>query len=573
MYIVGINCLGPNTSACLLDDGRLVAMAEQERFSRIKTAPHAMPVGSIRYCLEAAGISLGDVTAIALGWDLDLFPDAYRKGAIERFPAMTRRDHLVTDQNCLLYDPHRVRDELRFALRASGVDEPVPEIIGVPHHRCHAASTFFASDLDEALIVAVDASGELNATTLWHGSGNEIRPLQNWDIPQSLGWFYASITEFLGFRAYSGEGKVMGLAPYGQGDEEIREKLHKFLWVTASGYEMDPTFIYFGPHAHRARFTDKLVELLGDPHNPRNPEYTPRELNVAYEAQRLLEEAVAQVARVGFSEVETRNLTVSGGVAMNCKMNGALARLPEVDRFFVFPGANDAGVGFGAALCVYQQMGGDPRSSGFRDAYLGPEFKNGEIRSLLDELQVSYEEPASIEDATADLLADGKFVGWHQGRMEFGARALGNRSILADPSRLDAKDRLNAQVKRREAFRPFCPSMLREEAEHWVKDVTDAAYMMVAFEAKPQMAQRAPAVVHVDGTIRPQLVDGPENPRYRSLIEALRDRTGLPIVLNTSFNVRGEPIVCTPLDSVRCYFSTGLDALALGDFLLTKRSE
>lgn len=572
MHLLGINCLGPNTSACLIEDGRLVAMAEEERFSRIKVAANAMPVGAIGFCLKQAGIRLSDVAGIALGWDLSLFPDGYRREVRELYPPMLARDELVTDQVALLYSPQRVRDELRFALRAAGVGDAVPPVIEVPHHLAHAASTFFTSGFDESLILTIDGSGELLTTALWHGKGPEIKPLREWKVPQSLGWFYAAITEFLGFRAYTGEGKVMGLAPYGSPNPAIREKLSRFVRVTPDGFEIDPTYIYFGAHAHRARFTDKLVELLGEPHLPGRGDFEPRHLDVAFEAQRLLEEAAASLVRLGFSLVPTRNLCLSGGVGMNCKMNGFLAELPEVEAFYVFPGANDGGTALGAALwSLLRDFGGDPRRCSFQNAYLGPEYSNAEIEAVLKRLKLDYDCPADMERTVAEELRQGRFVGWFQGRMEYGSRALGNRSILADPSRPEVKDRINAQVKHREGFRPFAPSVLAGLAERCVQRPTPAPYMMLAFQATEELARQAPAVVHKDNTVRPQFVTAESNPRYHRLIEGFHALSGLPCVLNTSFNIRGEPIVCTPVDAIKCFYGTGLDTLVLGDFVLRKK--
>ena len=576
MYIIGMNCLGPNTSACILKDGRLLAMAEEERFTRIKTAPNAMPVNAIKYCLEQSGISLADVSCIALGWDLTIFPKKYRREVFERFPPMTSRDILMTDQVSLSYDPERVADELRFAFRSAGVFDSIPDIVYVPHHLSHAVSTFFSSGFNESLILSLDGSGELVCTALNVGKGTDIKLLQKWEMPNSIGWFYSAITEFLGFRAYTGEGKVMGLAPYGCEDMEVRKKLERFVKVTPDGYDIDATYIYFGPHAHRGKFTDKLVELLGSPHNPECVEFSQHHMNVAYEAQRLLEKAAIHLVGCGIKKMKAKqgvsNLCIAGGVAMNCKMNGVLASLDCVDDFYVFPGANDTGIALGAALWMCQEkMKIDLKEYAFDDAYWGPSYSNDQIEKVLKEKKISYEFCPQKERDAAEELDKGKFVGWFQGRMEYGARALGNRSILADPSKKGVKDRLNKYVKYREPFRPFCPSILEEKAGEYLENVKPAPFMMLAFKAKKLLKERTGAVVHVDGTVRPQLVNNKTNSCFYKLITEFEKRSGIPVVLNTSFNIRGEPIVCSPDDAVRCFYGTGLDTLFLGDFMLRKK--
>ncbi len=571
MYILGVHMLGPNTGACILKDDKLIAMAEEERFCRVKTATDFMPVRTIKYCLNTAGITLRNVDCIVTGWDLSLYPEKYKNIAISRYPKMMRRDIILTEIMSMKCEYEKVRDELKFALRAVGIFDPIPPLKYVPHHLSHAAATYYTSSFNDSLILTVDGSGEYQSTVLWRAEGSQIEKIQEWLLPHSLGWFYAAITEFLGFRANSGEGKVMGLAPYGQEDLELRDKLRKIVSITPDGYEIDATYIYFGNHGHRARFTDKLISLLGDPHNPEKIEYSEKHKNLAYEAQRLLEEVVIHIVKTGFKKVKSRNLCVSGGVAMNCKLNGVLGALEEVDNIYVFPVANDAGTALGAALYYYYKNHGERLSiNKVTHAYWGPEYTNDEIDRILKNLKLNAEYCDLIEKRTAEELWKGKFVGWFQGRMEIGARALGNRSILANPTIEGVKDRINAEVKHREPFRPFAPTIIDEEKEKYTKSSRPEPFMIQAFVATDKLKREAPAVVHIDNTVRPQFLREETNPRYYRLIREFEKLSGVPVLLNTSFNIGEEPIVCSPEDAIRCFFGTGLDVLVLGNYFIKK---
>lgn len=570
MNVLGIFMEGPNTGACLFRDGRLTAIGEEERFIRVKRAADLFPARAVRYCLEEGGIRLRDVDCIATAWDHDKYPgymDAFMRRVPER--ALDCYAESFEGLTHTALSPELARFKIRIAMRKLDPEAACP-VRFYPHHLSHAASVHYVSGFEDSAILVLDGSGEEIATSTWHGAAADIAPLDTWYLPDSLGWFYAAITEFLGFAAYSGEGKVMGLAAYGAPAPEIAEKLRRFLVPDAERvYRLDPTFVYYGPRNHSKRFTDKLVELLGPPRQP-EAELTEGYVAIAYEAQKLLEEIAAGLARDLLRKTGSRKLCVSGGVAMNCKMNGVLSNLDGVDDVFINPASYDSGAGIGAALLAVRDLGGSPRGNVLEHAYWGPGFADDEIETALRHCGLAYRRSANVAETAADLLARGKIVGWFSGRAEFGARALGARSILANPLLPDIKDRVNARVKYREPFRPFAPSLIEEARDDYMVKAKDSPFMILAYEVKDEFKALFPGVVHVDGTVRPQTVSRRTNRPYWELIKAFGERTGHPIVLNTSFNVRGEPIVNTPLDAIRCYFSTGMDALVLGPFLLEK---
>lgn len=570
MYTLGIHCLGPNTSAALISNGTLLTIVDEERFTRIKSAPDTIPTNAIKYCLESNNITLADVSCIALGWDLPFFSDQYMSFAKENLPNMSRRDEIITQQIVLHCDEDSVKERLLFSLRAAGIKDQLPTIRYVPHHLAHAASVFFTSGLSESAILIADGSGENVTTSIWHGKDGSIAKIKDWHIPHSLGWYYAAITEFLGFKAYTGEGKVMGLAPYGNPNKELRDKLERILCKTDDGYLVDATYIYFDKHSHRARFTDKLTTMLGEPYTSNLGEYSQYYKDLAYETQALLEDVMLHLANMALQATGSTNLCVAGGLAMNCKMNGVLLEKLDIEGFHVFPGANDSGSALGAALHVANEELENPSFSKYRHSYYGPEFSNETIEATLDRLKIPYSRHDNIEHVAAGLLHDKKLIGWFQHKMEYGSRALGARSIIAAPTSADVKDKINALIKFREPFRPFAPSILREHAGKYLLNYQDSPFMMIAFYAKENLKELAPSIVHVDGSVRPQAVVREHNPRYHALISEYYKLSGVPLVLNTSFNIRGEPIVCNPVDAIKCFFGCGLDALVLGNYLVTK---
>ncbi len=570
---------GIDPAAALIEDGRVLAYVEEERLLRNKHAPNIFPLRSIESCLQQGRVGLTEIDAIVFGWDAPRYASGdmarFYEQANTRFPpdANTRR---WQQRNVGLFAPASLRRTLETQLvRYFGVrPEQVPPLYFYPHHRTHAAAAFWLSPFDEALVLTVDGSGDSDCSTIWHGKGATLEALHRIEIPHSLGWFYAAITELLGFEAYDGEYKVMGLAAYGRENLDLRARLAQVVRPGLRGfdYEVDPEYIHHGAHTYSDRFTDKLPELLGLP-----PRLGPRKLepiheDLAFEAQRLLEETVIRLVSHFQRETGLRNLCVGGGVALNVKMNSRLHRMDLFDHVWAFPIPSDSGLAIGAAIGHWVDATGQ-RPPPLEHVYLGPSFADDDIENQLQQCGLDYRKPDDLAEATADLLAAGKVIGWFQGRMEGGPRALGGRSILADPRTITARDRVNAAIKFREYWRPFCPSVTIEAAARYLKKPDAAPFMILAFEATDLAREAVPAVVHVDGTVRVQTVDAATSPRYHALLEAFERKTGQPVVLNTSFNVKGEAIVCTPRDAIRCFSATGLDALAIGAFIVEKPRE
>jgi carbamoyltransferase len=581
MKVLGLHASGPNTASCLLIDGELIAFAEEERFTRVKLATNAVPTRSAGYCLREAGLDLSDIDFITLGWANSKYP-----AEMQRFYS-ERMSHPDKDEYSKVYElislnekaPPIFGKRLQIAFRRAGYHGSIPPIRFHPHHLSHAYSVYYPSPFDEALILIIDGSGEEMATSLWIGRSDVISFDQSFELPDSLGYFYAALTEYLGFSVFTGEGKVMGLAPYGKPNLELRNKLDNLLWIDGDGYRVAPEYIYFAPRTFSLRHTDKLVDLLGAP--PRRPEseLTDWHHELAWEVQHKLESVVEHIVRAAVRRTGIRNICIAGGVAMNCKMNGFISTLDCIDGCYVIPASNDAGAAYGSALI--QSIG----VSGLRDkarrisVYSGPEFDDVEIESLLQEYKIwSYQKLGDDElfGYVADRLANGAIIGWFQSRMEVGARALGNRSILANPAFPAMKDKINREVKHRERFRPFAPAILEEHAHQYFSVKHPAHFnkfhrwMLQAATILPSAAERIPAVVHVDQSIRPQIVNAQSNPRFFELLKAFHARTDVPVLLNTSFNVRGEPIVCRPEEAIRCFFSTGLDVLVMQNIVLEK---
>jgi carbamoyltransferase len=582
MNILGLQAFYYNHATALLTDGSLRFFLEEEKINRIKAQRDGFPVESLRAALDQAGIGLEDVDEIAYPcapwpytWTLLKYGTRSVLGSLvhPRWPAeppagrisLTPDRVLVTLQFTPPFLPRLIRQNIRFG-RIPG---RIPRITYVPHHRAHAASAFLTSGWDEAAIVIIDGSGETESTTIWRGRGLAIERLEKISFPNSLGEFYAAFTEFCGFDIYSQEGKLMGLAAYGGPNAEVAEKLARVFRVEREGYRVDSRYTIDGPHSYGYAFSDALVELFGPP-RPKHGEITQRHKDIAWGAQDLLEQGAIEMVKKAVRLTGCRKACLSGGVAMNCKMNGAILHSGAVDDLYVLPASNDAGVALGAAMERSRANGVDPRFQ-LRHAYYGPEFGDDAIEKELKVVKAPYErlQPGNVE-AVVDLLTAKKVVGLYTGRNEFGARALGARSILADPRHPDMTDIVNGNVKFREKWRPFAPVILEGHEAEWFVDGRPSRYMMKAFQVRPERRERIPAVVHVDGTCRPQSITRDVNPLYFDILAAFHRRTGVPILMNTSFNVRNEPIVCRPIEALRCYMGTGMDALVIGSFLLKK---
>jgi carbamoyltransferase len=531
----GIRLGNWDAAAALVQDGTVVAAAEEERFTRVKHAPGCLPTHAIRFCLREGGIDIRDV-------DLVVFPG--------------RTYHNMRE---------RLADYFRFA------HGHAPAIELCDHHEAHAASAYHTSGFSDALVVTFDFSGDGRATSISRGAGDRLEPLAHWDFPRSLGLFYAITTQHLGFDFGEDEYKVMGLASYGRptvdlgwllrpgdGDYELAPGLLR----TTSGKEppLSPQERFYGP---------LLEERLGPPRRKGAPLEQAHQ-DFAASAQKLLETTVLSLVKPYAARAGSRNLCLAGGVAMNCVMNQQLAECGLFDAVYVPPVAGDAGLALGAALLAATARGEGARQR-LASAALGPGYSDDEIRQALDEVGARYRVVADPAEAAAEAIGRGEIVGWYQGRMEYGARALGHRSIVADPRIAEMKDRVNAVVKFREGFRPFAPSVVETSAAEYFERVYESPFMTATFTVRPDARERIPAVTHADGTARVQTVSPGSEPLYHRMITEVGKRTGIPAVLNTSFNIKGQPIVENPNQAISTFYGSGLDVLIAGSFALEKR--
>jgi carbamoyltransferase len=553
--IVGISAHFHDSACCLLRDGKVLAAAQEERFTRLKHDP-ALPKAAFRYCLAEAGLTITDIDAVAY------YEDPIKK--LDRqlwmgLPAIPP----VSAQALFRLDALRPERELREMLGFDG------DIMFVEHHEAHAASAYYFSGFSEAAILTVDAVGEWTTTSYARGTGPRLELLDQVSFPDSIGLLYSALTAYLGFDVNDAEYKVMGLAPYGEPTklEQIRS-----LIVSSEGAQFHLAHEYFDFSGGRM-FSPKLCELLGRPPRPPESDLDQFAKDVARSLQMVLEEVL--LAKVGHlhERVPTKHLCLAGGVALNCVAVERIVRQGPFAHVFVQPAASDAGGALGAAALAHVRLTGThPGIERLPHVFVGPAFTSAEIARLFRSSAATVDdfrgrEPDLVAEA-ADRLASGQVLGWFHGRMEFGPRALGNRSILADPRVEGMRDRINRLVKKREAFRPFAPAVLAERAhEHFELD-HPAPFM--AETCRVRSPFHLPAITHVDGSARVQTVEADANPRFHRLLQEFERRTACPILLNTSFNLRGEPIVCTPVDALLCFIRSDLDCLVIEDFLLDR---
>lgn len=573
-YFLGIFEGHYDPAVAIVRDGEVLAYSEEERHLRYKHAAGIYPIRALCYCLDVAGVALQGVKAVGVNWNLEAFSDGRMAEFFERMAQQYPVDEKTKGwQRSMLrnFDARRYHDHHIAHWRREFGDVDFPPLAPTAHHRVHALQAALQSPFEQSVVLTIDGSGDEHCTVVWRHTGATVEPIREITMPHSLGWVYAAFTEYLGFRAYNGEYKVMGLAAYGKPDPRLAAKLDRVVAVAEDGveYRVDPTYIHYGPRTYSERFTDKLVELFD--RRPRLPsgEITDWHENLAYAVQAKLEESAGNLVRWAIGETGIHQVTLGGGVALNVKMNSSILRLAEVDDVWAQPLCSDGGAAAGAALAAWIDATGQ-RPKPLKTLALGHEESNQAIEQALTLARLEFSRPDDICEATAGELEQGRIVGWFQGRMEAGPRALGQRSILADPRNLENRDKVNAIIKFREYWRPFCPSMAVEAAAEYFDSHTDAPWMIIAFDANEKLKRDAPAIVHIDGTSRVQLVDGQTAPRYHRLLKAFGQRTGVPVLLNTSFNVKGEPIVCTIQDALRTFWSTGLEVLAAGDFLIRK---
>ena len=577
MHILGINAYHADASAALVCDGKLVAAAEEERFNRIKHCA-GFPYQAVKYCLETAGIKPEELTHIAVARDTRANLDKKLLYAL-KIPQMAMR---------------RLAPQGKFAgikedvAKALDVDPETlsAEVNRVEHHKAHLASAFYVSGFEDAALLSVDGLGDF-ASTMWGvGRGTNMTIDGSIAFPHSLGFFYTALTQYLGFWRYGDEFKVMGLASYGQ--PEFQEEFAKI--VLLENRNGKPKFNlgldYFVHHKVGSDitwdegipvigklFSDHLEKRLGTTREA-GADVTQRHFNIAASLQARLEDSVMALLNKLYEMHGVKRVCLAGGVAYNCVANGKIFDRTPFEQVYVQAAAGDAGLAIGSAFYVQYQVLGQPRDFVMEHAYWGPEFSNEQIRTALDRIhdsgiRISEFADETIAAETAKRIADGKIVGWYQGRLEFGPRALGNRSIVVDPRRAEMKDILNSRVKHRESFRPFAPSILEDRVGEYFERSHPSPFMLMAYSVKPEKRSVIPAPTHVDGTGRLQTVNRDQNPRYWQLITEFDRLTGVPVVLNTSFN-DNEPVVCRPEEAIDCFQRTKMDVLAIGNFLVEK---
>ncbi|HPY29112.1 MAG TPA: carbamoyltransferase C-terminal domain-containing protein [Verrucomicrobiota bacterium] len=576
MIVLGLGgMVGHDPAAALVVDGRVVAAAEEERFLRDKHAKGKQAECAAQFCLQFAGLKPAAVQVVAIPFaPVSIFSPARWHFAARHWYAPDRAFTALFNGN------RRFRRNVRNVLAALdrlGVDRRKIQFIPVEHHLAHASSAYHLSGYEQAAIMSVDGVGEYCTTWFGHGRGGDIHPLKEFFAPDSLGGCYGAITEYLGFEMLDGEFKVMGMAPYG---DARRIDVSPLIQWNERGFRVNTRLVNcIGWRRHKrvgrggelkgTYFSPKLIEQWGPVRV--GDEIDDPYVHIAAAVQQQLEDILMALTRhfLGRHIARTKRLCYAGGVALNVKANQRLIQMMGPGHeLFVQPAASDAGTALGAATYAAHQLG--DRIQPMAHAYLGPEYSPDEIEAVLRKREIRYERCASITDTASELLAKGEVVAWFQGRMEFGPRALGNRSILGNPASRGVADRINAQIKYRERWRPFCPSLLDTVAPDVLQTTHPSPYMTFTFDVADHWKPRIPEVVHEDGTARPQIVTAQSNPRYYELLKKFEARTGIGVLLNTSLNRRGEPMVCSPDDALNMFFGSDLQNLALGDFLVRK---
>ena len=597
MFILGLSAYYHDSAACLLKDGEIIAAAQEERFTR-KKHDADFPQNAIKYCLKEANISANQIDNVVFYEKpfvkFERLLETYLAFAPKGFTSFAKAMPVwIKDK---LFQKTALIKKLKSTL-----DEDVnwsERLLFSEHHLSHAASAYYPSPFDSAAVLTLDGVGEWTTSSLAIGKGNDLKVLKEIHFPHSLGLLYSTFTYYTGFKVNSGEYKVMGLAPYGKPRfaKLIQEKL---ITVAEDGsFQLDMS--YFDYATGLTMTNKKFDALFGGPPRTTEAEITQREMDLAASVQKVTEDIVLKLARGIAKETGECNLCLAGGVALNCVANGILLREKVFENIWIQPAAGDAGGALGAALSTWYLHHNKERSASkerdaMKGAYLGPKFTDAEIEAELTACGATFKKFSEDEmiEEVASTLANEKVVGWMQGRMEFGPRALGGRSIIADPRSPVMQKQLNLKVKYRESFRPFAPSVLREDLSEWFELETDSPYMLLV--ANMQIKKRrvmtkeeealfgidklnvprstVPAITHVDYSARIQTVHADTNPRYHALISKFKDKTGCPLVVNTSFNVRGEPIICTPTDAFKCFMGTKMDMLAVGSYILYKEQQ
>lgn len=552
MNILGISCFYHDAAACLLQDGKITAAASEERFNRRKNSP-LFPINAVNFCLQRGGLTAGEIDYVGF------YEQPYLK--FYRVLLSHLRAYPFSFKNFLATMPDWLRERLTLPLLLKNELGYEGEVFFIKHHLSHAASAFLVSPFEEAAILTADGVGEWATMALGAGKAGQIRMIKESHFPDSLGLFYTAITTYLGFEALNGEGKVMGLAGYGE--PVYLEKLKEMVSVKPDGsLRLDQSF--FGFNKGSRMYSGKLVRALGKERAPEN-KIEQRHCDIASSLQKFTEDVLIKAANNLYRETRLDKLCLAGGLFLNCLANNKILEHTPFKEIFVQPAAGDSGGALGVASYIYHSLLGKERNYVMEDACLGPDFSRTRIRRALVNAGINFRE---MEDGdlfkyAAGLILQDKIVGWFQGQMEFGPRALGNRSLLANPCNPGMKDILNSKVKKREPFRPYAPVVLEERADEFFRIKQPSPFMLIAGSVREEKAAVIPAVTHVDKTARVQTLSRKANPRLWQLIKEFEQLTGIPLLINTSFNLRGEPIVCTPEDAVSCFKRSRMDCLIL----------
>lgn len=593
MNLLGISAHYHDSAAALISDGEIIAAAQEERFTRKKHDP-SFPGNAIRYCLQESGLSINELDAVVY-YDKPLIKferllETYLSYAPRGFQSFVMAMPVWLKEK--LYLKQVLKKEL--AAIAGGKIDELPRLLFTEHHQAHAASAFYPGPFEKAAVLCMDGVGEWATTSVWLGEGNQLTPQWEINFPHSLGMLYSAFTNYTGFKVNSGEYKLMGLAPYGE-PKYVDLILDKVVDLKEDGtFRLDMQ--YFNYCTGLTMINNKFADLFGGPARRAESEITQKEMDIASSIQAVTEEIILRLARTVQKELDVEYLCLAGGVALNCVSNGRLLREGLFKDIWIQPAAGDAGGAVGCALAVYYSETDQPRvvngSDRMQGSYLGPRYGSSEIKSQLDQYNAVYTllEDNQLFDQLSSILADEKVVGWFQGRMEFGPRALGGRSIIGDPRSRTMQSVMNLKIKYRESFRPFAPSILNEKVSEWFEQDRPSPYMLMVApvneDKRIEMTEeekqffgvqklniprsQIPAITHVDYSARIQTVHKETNPRYHRLLKSFDEKTDCPILINTSFNVRGEPIVCTPEDAYRCFMRTEMDYLVIENYVLAK---
>ena len=569
MYILGLSSYAHESSCSLIKDGEIKSIIEEERLNREKHT-WKLPILSIKKCLEMEKISINDIDHFTFFWQPKKEISGNLNHFIRYFPS-TLNTLIASSGGGEMNSIERINamKKIGNALQEEFNLSNRPQIEFTEHHLAHVASSFFVSEFEKSAILILDGRGESISTSMYSGEKNKITKISETKVPHSLGHFYAAITDYLGFKPFFDEWKVMGMSAYGKDD--YVEKFSNLIELSPNGqFRLNLKYFNFHTHGSSKWVSDYFIKEFGEKRSP-DSEYDQRHFDIAFGLQRIIEKIGVHLANFLYDQTKTPNLCLAGGVALNVLMNREIILQTPFTNLFIQPIAHDAGTSFGSALYFYHHKLKKDRSFQFKHTYWGPEYSNVQIEKVLLDSNLTYHKSNNIAQETAQQIANEKIVGWFQGRMEAGPRALGNRSITVSPLKAEMKDRLNERVKRREYFRPFAPSILEERVSDFFEmpKNTNSPYMILSGKVKEEKRKIIPAVTHADNTARVHTVNSNDNLKYWNLINEFGKITGVPVLLNTSFN-ENEPIVCTPTEAVECFLRTDFDILSIGDFLVKK---